>query len=168
MRNVAKFLSAGVFAAAAVAGLVAQAPAPAAPQGRQEGVVAPTQPNQQPTFRVAVDLVTTDVIVRDDHGRFVSDLTRDNFTVLEDDQAQQIESFMLVRGGRTFNLLAPQTPAAPDGLVLPQVKPKVDDTAGRVLLVIIDDLHFEADLSPHVRKVVQTDRKSTRLNSSHT
>ena len=110
----------------------------------------------QPTFRGGVTMVSTDVIVRDDHGRFVSDLTRDNFTVLEDDQAQQIESFMLVRGGRTFNLLAPQTPAAPDGLVLPQVKPKVDDTAGRVLLVIIDDLHFEADLSPHVRKVVQT------------
>ena len=111
---------------------------------------------QQPTFRAGVTMVSTDVIARDESGRFVSDLTRDNFTVLEDGQPQKIESFMLVRGGRTFNLLMPQTQSAPEGLVLPQAKPKTDDTAGRVLLIFIDDLHFEPDLSPHVRKVVQT------------
>jgi len=111
---------------------------------------------QQPTFRAGVTMVSTDVITRDQNGRFVTDLARENFTVLEDGQPQKIESFMLVRGGRTFNLLLPPAQNAPDGLVLPQSKPRTDDTAGRVLLIFIDDLHFEADLSPHVRKVVQT------------
>ena len=110
MRNVAKFLSAGVFAAAAVAGLVAQAPAPAAPQGRQEGVVAPTQPNQQPTFRVAVDLVTTDVIVRDaKNDQFIADLKAGDFEVFEDGVKQDVSSLVLVHGGRAFNVQAPRS-----------------------------------------------------------
>ena len=113
---------------------------------------------QQPTFRADVTLVSTDVIPRDNTGRFVADLTKDNFTVLEDGQPQQIASFTLVRGGRSYNLLLPPpaVSAAPDGLVLPAPKPRVDDTSGRVLLIFIDDLHFEPELTPHVRKLMQT------------
>jgi VWFA-related protein len=112
---------------------------------------------QQPTFRAGVTLVSTDVIARDQNGRFVTDLTREDFTVLEDDQPQKIESFMMVRGGRTYNLLLPPAaPAVQEGLVLPQAKPRTDDTAGRVLLIFVDDLHFEPEMTPHVRKLVQT------------
>jgi VWFA-related protein len=111
---------------------------------------------QQPTFRAGVTLVNTDVIARDQNGRFVADLTRDNFTILEDDQPQAIQSFMMVRGGRTYNLLLPPAAAvAQEGLVLPQAKPRADDTAGRVLLIFIDDLHFEPELTPMVRKLMQ-------------
>ena len=46
---------------------------------------------QQPTFRAGVTLVSTDVIPRDASGRFVADLTRENFTVLEDGQPQTID-----------------------------------------------------------------------------
>jgi VWFA-related protein len=113
----------------------------------------------QPTFRAGVTLVTTDVIPRDAQGRFVNDLQRENFTVMEDGQPQTIASFQMVHGGRTYNLLAP--PAArrgvPEGIVLPQsTKPRVDDTAGRAILILIDDLHFEPEMSPHVRKLIQT------------
>jgi VWFA-related protein len=112
---------------------------------------------QQPTFRAGVTLVSTDVIARDQNGRFVADLTRENFTVLEDDTPQAIASFTLVRGGRTYNLLLPPAaPAATEGLILPAAKPRVDDTSGRVLLIFIDDLHFEPELTPMVRKVMQT------------
>jgi VWFA-related protein len=111
----------------------------------------------QPTFRSGVTLITTDVIPRDQNGRFVADLTRENFTVLEDDKPQQIASFTVVRGGRTYNLLLP--PAAPsaatEGLVLPAPKPRVDDSSSRAFLVFIDDLHFEPELSPHVRRLMQ-------------
>lgn len=112
---------------------------------------------QQPTFRAGVTLVSTDVIARDDHGRFVDDLTRENFTILEDGQPQAISSFMMVRGGRTFNLLLPPAAAAkaPEGIVLPPAKARSDDTAGRVLLIFIDDLHFEPEHSPQVRKLLQ-------------
>ena len=112
---------------------------------------------QQPTFRAGVTLVSTDVIARDQGGRFVADLTRENFTVLEDGVPQTISSFTLIRGGRLYNLLQPAAPSAgPDGLVLPQAKPRTDDTSGRVLLVFIDDLHFEPEYSPHVRKLMET------------
>lgn len=113
----------------------------------------------QPTFRAGVTLVSTDVIPRDQNGRFVPDLTKDNFTVLEDGQPQTLSSFTMVRGGRTFNLLLPPVAAvgaaAPEGIVLPPPKARTDDTAGRVLLIFIDDLHFAPDLTPHVRRVVQ-------------
>jgi VWFA-related protein len=113
---------------------------------------------QQPTFRAGVTLVSTDVIARDEGGRFVADLTRENFTVLEDGVPQTITSFTLIHGGRTYNLLQPPSApsAVPEGIVLPQAKPRTDDTSGRVLLVFIDDLHFEPEYSPHVRKLMET------------
>ena len=112
---------------------------------------------QQPTFRAGVTLVSTDVIPRNDKGSFVADLTKDNFTVFEDGVAQQIVSFSMVQGGRTFSLLTPdEPPASTDGLVLPRSKPRTTDTTGRVLVILIDDLHFEPELTPHVRRLLNT------------
>lgn len=114
-------------------------------------------PSGQPTFRSNITLVTTDVIPRDAQGRFVTNLTRDDFTVLEDGQPQTISSFSQVLGGRTYNLLEPPPTAnIPEGIVLPPPRRRADDAAGRVLLVIVDDLHFEPELSPHVRRLVET------------
>jgi VWFA-related protein len=111
---------------------------------------------QQPTFRTGVTLVTTDVIPRNERGAFVSDLTKDSFTVLEDGQPQTIASFAMIQGGRTYNLLTPVAPAAADGLVLPPTRQRTTDTAGRVLVILVDDLHFEPELTPHVRRLIQT------------
>ena len=112
---------------------------------------------QAPTFRGGVTLVTTDVIPRDDGGRFVSDLTRDDFTVLEDGVAQDIASFSLVHGGRTYTLVAPPAPATPEGIILPTgPRRPVNDIAGRVFLIFVDDLHFEAEYTPHVRRLIET------------
>ena len=111
---------------------------------------------QAPTFRAITTFVTTDVIPRDSGGRFVSDLTPGDFTIAEDGAPQTIESFALVHGGRTFNVMTPPV-SAPEGVLLPTTRsPVVNDTAGRVFLVFIDDLHFEADYTPHVRRLVQT------------
>lgn len=110
----------------------------------------------QPTFRTGITLVSTDVIPRDDKGQFVSDLTKENFIILEDGQPQVITSFSLVHGGRTFNLLQPAAAAVPEGLVLPTARRPVDVSAGRVFLIFVDDLHFEPEYTPHVRRLVQT------------
>jgi VWFA-related protein len=109
----------------------------------------------QPTFRSTVTHVTTDVIARDSNGRFVSDLTKENFTVLEDGVAQTIDSFALVLGGRTFNLLAAPPAAVPEGIVLPTTPRRQADTSGRVVLIFVDDLHVEPEYTPHVRRLVQ-------------
>jgi VWFA-related protein len=110
---------------------------------------------QQPTFKASVTHVSTDVIVRDSSGRFLADLTKDNFTVVEDGVPQKIDSFALVHGGRTMNLVQTPAAAAPEGIVLPTAPRRVADSSGRVLLIFVDDLHFEAEYTPHVRRLVQ-------------
>ena len=114
-------------------------------------------PPQAPIFRTNVTLVRTDVVPRDANGRFIPDLTRDNFTVLEDGEPQTISSFALVHGGRTFNTLTPPPAPAPEGIILPSApRPGAGDTGGRVVLIFIDDLHFEPEYSPHVRRLIET------------
>ncbi len=46
-----------------------------------------------PVFRVRTRIVILDVVVKDKQGHTVSDLTKDDFTVLEDGQPQTIRSF---------------------------------------------------------------------------
>jgi VWFA-related protein len=110
----------------------------------------------QPTFRAAVTHVTTDVIPRDAKGRFIPDLTKDDFTLLEDGVAQKIDSFALVHGGRTFNTISAPPPPAPEGIVLPSTpRRQVGENSGRVFLIFVDDLHFEPEMTPHVRRLLQ-------------
>ena len=152
MRNAAKYLAAVALAAAGagvfVAGetrAAAQTPPPGAPAGG-----AP----QQPTFRVAVDLVTTDVIVRDAKtDQFVADLKTDEFEVFEDGVKQEVVSLVLTHGGRVFNVQAPPPAAAPEGIILPAARP-TNDTAGRVFLIFIDDLHLDFRLTPRTRDLM--------------
>ena len=127
---------AGLALSAAV--LSAQAPAPAAPAPAP----APGGQGTQPTFRVNIDLVTMDAIVRNGQDQFVADLTKDDFQVLEDGVAQAITSFTLVHGGRVHNLLAPPPPPTEEGVILPPSRPR-NDTTGRIFLIIVDDLHLD-------------------------
>lgn len=117
-------------AAGTVAVVSAQNPAPApAPPGR-------------PQFRVAIDYVTTDAIVRNAQDQFVADLTKDDFEVYEDGVKQELSSLTLVHGGRVHNLAAPPPPPAEEGIILPPSRPR-NDTAGRIFLIIVDDLHLD-------------------------
>jgi VWFA-related protein len=111
---------------------------------------ASAQEQKPPTFTAAVTLVTTDVIVRDGKGQFVADLDKGDFEVLEDGQPQEVISFVLVHGGRTFNIAAPAPQAAQEGIVLPNNRPAGDE-AGRVVLIFVDDAHLEALNTHHVR-----------------
>ena len=66
----------------------------------------------KPTFRVAIDYVTTDVIARNNQDQFVADLTKNDFEIYEDGVKQDITSLTLVHGGRVHNLATPPAPAA--------------------------------------------------------
>ena len=48
---------------------------------------------QQPTFRAETELVTFGVTVTDRRGNFITDLTEDDFEVVEDDRAQALKYF---------------------------------------------------------------------------
>jgi VWFA-related protein len=124
--------------------LAAQAP-PAPPQEATGG---------QPTFRVAIDLVTTDVIARDDQGQFVADLEKSEFQILEDDVPQEIATFTLVHGGRVLNQMLPPPPPPQEGIILPPSRP-TNDAAGRIFLFFVDDLHLNFRDTARLRQLFQ-------------
>jgi len=120
----------------------AQPPAPAQP---------PETVQPPPIFRAGVTLVTTDVIVRDQRGQFVADVGKDEFEVYENGQLQEIASLVLVHGGRVYNQLLPPPPVQ-EGIILPPSRP-TSDTAGRIFVLFIDDLHLSVSSTPRVRQV---------------
>lgn len=131
------FAALGVMAAAGVLG--AQAPAQ-----------APSRPDQQDQrFRVQIQLVTTDAIVRDAKGLFVSDLSKNDFEVYEDGVKQDLSSMTVVHGGRVTNLLAPPPPVI-EGVILPARRVQ-NDTSGRIFLFVVDDFHLDVHKTPVIR-----------------
>src|SRR5579864_2993408 len=126
------------------AGLSAQTPAPAKP--------AAPSPQEKPTFRVQVDLVTNDIVVRDEKGNFVSDLKQGEFEIYEDGIKQDIASMTVVSGGKVNNLLAPPPPPPPEGIILPPTKPRTD-VSGRIFLFFVDDLHLQFHNTGRVREL---------------
>src|ERR1043165_7563702 len=71
-----------------------------------------------PTFRASVDLVTSDVIVRNKRGQFQADLSKDDFEVYEDGVKQEVSSFLLMHGGRVFTSMAPPPSTVREGVIL--------------------------------------------------
>ncbi len=138
-----------VLAAACSASVLAQQDRPLPPEPTATTVGA--LPGPQPTFRAGVTLVTTDVIVRDEDGLFLPDLTRDDFEIFEDGIPQEIASLTLVHGGRVFDQLQPPPPSRA-GIILPTARPQ-NETAGRIFILFVDDLHLVTALTPKVRQV---------------
>src|SRR5215210_3169524 len=141
-----------VMLTAGLGSLIAQAPAqtpPAQqtpPAGQQP---APPAAQQQPpgtpqreVIRRALDIITTDVMVRDNTGQFVADLKKDEFEVYEDGVKQDVQSFVLVHGGRTYNQTVPTAPKQREGIILPPSRP-TNDAAGRIFIIFVDDLHLD-------------------------
>jgi len=128
------------------AGLSAQTPA----QPPAQPPASATTTQQKPTFRVQVDLVTNDIVVRDDKGNFIPDLKKDEFEVYEDGVKQELTSMTVVTGGRVTNVLAPPPPPPPEGIILPPSRPKTD-VSGRIFLFFVDDLHLQFHNTGRVR-----------------
>jgi VWFA-related protein len=116
-------------------------------------LAAGRQQPAQPTFRVAIDLVTLDAIPRDDRGQFVSNLGVQDFEVYEDGIRQQIASLVLVHGGRVFNVRTAPPPPTAEGIVLPPARPTAH--AGRIFIILVDDLHLNAHDTPYVRDLMK-------------
>jgi VWFA-related protein len=111
-------------------------------------VAGQSQPAAQPpTFKAEVEYVEVDALVTDSEGRFVRDLTRDDFQILEDGRLQTINSFSLVDipVERADRPLFEAAPIEPD--VLTNERP----FDGRLYVLILDDVHTEALRSQHVK-----------------
>src|SRR5256885_988140 len=107
-------------------------------------------PQERPTFKVQVDLVTNDIIVRDEKGNFIPDLKKEEFEIYEDGVKQDISSMTVVTGGRVTNVLAPPPPPPPEGIILPPSRPRTD-VSGRIFLFFVDDLHLQFHNTGRVR-----------------
>ena len=130
---------------ALTAGLSAQTP------GQAPAPLPNTATTQErPTFKVQVDLVTNDIIVRDEKGNFIPDLKKEEFEIYEDGVKQDISSMTVVTGGRVTNVLAPPPPPPPEGIVLPPSRPR-NDVSGRIFLFFVDDLHLQFHNTGRVR-----------------
>jgi VWFA-related protein len=127
--------------------LSAQAPAPAPPPA-----AAPSPAPQNPNFKLQVDLVTTDVLARDDKGNFVSDLRKDDFEVYEDGVLQDIWQMTVVAGGRVTNALLPPPAPPPEGIILPPTRPRTD-ISGRIFVFFVDDQHLQFHNTGRVREL---------------
>ena len=124
-----------VVAFVSTTGLGAQNP-PAKPQQTPPSGTDPSQ-----VIRTGVELITTDVIVRDHRGQFIADLKKEEFELLEDGVKQNVISFTLTHGGRSYNVAAPPPPTQ-EGIILPPPKP-TNDAAGRIFIIFVDDLHLD-------------------------
>ncbi|HET9363193.1 MAG TPA: VWA domain-containing protein [Vicinamibacterales bacterium] len=147
MRKTASFLTLGVFA------VLVSTSAPGRLPALQAQEQAPSQPPV--VFRGGVDLVTSDVIVRDlRNDQFVSDLKAEEFEVYEDGVKQQIVSVVLTHGGRVFNVKTPPRAPIQEGVILPTNRP-TNDAAGRVFLIFIDDLHLDFQVTSRTRDLIK-------------
>lgn len=144
-------LGVALAAGLAVATVVAQQPPPAPPPADAPATMpAADDQSRRPDFTTITNLVTTDAIPRDAQGQFVADLKKEDFEVLEDGISQQVASLTLVHGGRFFNLAAPPPAPVEEGMVLPPPRP-VNDAAGRIFVLYVDDLHLDFRNTPRIR-----------------
>jgi len=139
-------LAVALFAAGAT--LAAQQQPPAS-----QGVLTPpTQPQSREVIRRSVDLVTSDVIVRDDQGQFVSSLNKSDFEVYEDGVKQDVITFVLTHGGRVINDVSAPPPPLQAGILLPPPRP-TNDASGRIFMIFVDDLHMDFNNTGRIREL---------------
>jgi VWFA-related protein len=122
------------------------------PPAKPQGVLTPTQPQTREVIRRSVDLVTSDVIVRDDQGQFVSSLAKNDFEVYEDGVKQDLVTFVLTHGGRIINDVSAPPPPLQAGILLPPPRP-TNDASGRIFMIFVDDLHMDFNNTGRIREL---------------
>ena len=127
------------------------------PDGRALGsdarAAAGTAPatQEKPTFKVQVDLVTNDIIVRDEKGNFIPDLKKDEFEIFEDGVKQDISSMTVRhRRPRDQRARAAAAAAARRASSCRRAAPR-NDVSGRIFLFFVDDLHLQFHNTGRVR-----------------
>src|SRR5688572_12095034 len=100
--------------------------------------------------RVYTELVQTDVMVMDKQGRFVKDLTRDNFELRVDGKPRPLQGFELITAGSDEESQL----AAARGSTTINLKRPVPLDRGRIVFFYVDDFHMDATGFSMARKVI--------------
>jgi VWFA-related protein len=121
--------------------------------------VAAAQPPQNPTpapppnrqvFRLGVELVQVDAVVTDARGRHITDLTAEDFEVLQDGRLQQVSTFAYV----------PTNPASvPAGLSAGgppgPIRALTREQVRRTIAIVVDDLSLSFESAARARDVLK-------------
>jgi len=124
---------------------------------KPEGILAPSA-QQREVIRRSVDLVTSDVIVRDPSGQFVATLGKGDFEVYEDGVKQELVTFVLTHGGRVLNDVGAPPAPVQEGILLPPPRP-TNDASGRIFLIFVDDLHMDFRNTGRIRDLFKKIRR---------
>ena len=121
--------------------------------GLGAGVLAaqqqPAQSASEPppvTFRAEVNYVEVDAFVTDQQGKVVTDLTANDFDVLEDGKPQKVSTFSLVN----IPIERPERPLFAGKPIPPDVQSN-EHLDGRIYLIVLDDLHTDIARGPRVK-----------------
>ena len=115
--------------------------------GQQTQGQRPPADADTPTFRAEIEYVEVDALVTDEEGRFVRDLTVDDFEVFEDGERQEIAAFSLV----DIPIEASDRPLYSEDLIEPDVQSNERPFDGRVYVMILDDLQTDFTRSVRVK-----------------
>ena len=140
-----------VFRSFLVAGLTL-VPVVRAQQAAAPPQAAPAQTAQTPqtpplTFRVETNYVEADALVTDTGGKFVRDLTRADFDVLEDGKPQDVSVFSIV----DIPIEHADPPLFRNKPIDPDVTSNEKPFDGRVYLFVLDGFHVSPQRSISVR-----------------
>jgi VWFA-related protein len=105
----------------------------------------------RPTFRLGVNYVEVDTTVTDAGGRFLRDLTADDFQVFEDGVPQDVSVFSLI----DIPVDRDDRPLFRDTPVVSDVFSNDRGLEGRVYLIVLDDLHIDGLRTGVVRRAAQ-------------
>ena len=105
---------------------------------QQPAVPPRPDPGQAPmTFKVEVNYIEIDTTVMDARGNPVTDLTREDFQLTEDDKPQTVTVFSHV----ALPVERPDPPLSRGAAVDPDVRSNKREFDGRVFVLMLDDLH---------------------------
>jgi VWFA-related protein len=127
--------------------LIAQQPQPAPADPAQAAAQAAAGQQPAVTFRAEVNYVEVDARVLDENGAFIGGLTPKDFQVLEDGKPQQVSVFSVVN----LPVERAERPLFASKPIEPDVTTNLTALNGRVYLIVLDDLHTNAQRTPLVR-----------------
>ncbi len=125
--------------------LIALAAVPLGSQSAQSPAAGVVQP--PPTFKVEVNYVEIDARVTDAQGRFIGDLTRGDFQVIEDGKPQAITVFSRV----DLPVVREDPPLFKGAAIEPDVQTNRGEFNGRVFVLLLDDLQTDFSRSARVK-----------------
>ena len=113
------------------------------------GTSTSAQSGSGPTFKTQTDYVEVDAVVTDAQGNAVRGLTKADFQVLEDGTPQVISTFTEV----TVPMEA--RPSTTAGVTDADVRSNARPFAGRLYVLVLDDLHVDVARSQRVKQSVR-------------